>query len=172
MSETGNWSLWKLQEEGRPKKKKTWDLRDIFSVLVASKVPLVVHNGLVDLIFLYGSLYADLPAALPTFVADLEQMFPAGIYDSKYIAEFSLRTSASFLEFVFRRQYVPLLLSCPSISSANVLLVIKRRSIDNSWNTAVWLMGQVWSRDLHTFGYLDAFGQICGPKTDRIEMEP
>ena len=90
-----------LQEN---KSKSKWNLRDVYSVLLSSRIPLVLHNGMVDLIFLYQNLYADLPATLATFVADVEMKFPSGIYDTKYMAEFVSRMSASFLEFVFRKE--------------------------------------------------------------------
>ena len=80
-------------------------LRNIFADIVRSKKKVVFHNGLVDIVFLYQNLYAQLPQTLPAFLADLCEMFPNGIYDTKYIAEYIYRLTSTFLEFVFKKLY-------------------------------------------------------------------
>lgn len=65
------------------------------------KVPVVVHNGWLDLMYLYSFLYSELPKELGTFIADLDDMFKHGIYDTKYIADFEFREKASFLGYLF-----------------------------------------------------------------------
>ncbi|GAB6028962.1 Target of EGR1, member 1 (Nuclear) [Chamberlinius hualienensis] len=66
------------------------------------KKKVVVHNGFLDLLFLYQHLYTQLPPKLGVFIADLCEMFE-GIYDTKFVAEFCLQFKASYLEYMFKR---------------------------------------------------------------------
>ncbi|KAF9905661.1 Target of EGR1, member 1 (Nuclear) [Linnemannia zychae] len=78
-------------------------MRSIFKRIMTRQVPVVVHNGFLDLIFLYYSFYADLPPKLSTFLADLSDMFPGGLFDTKYISDYMTRERSSFLAYLFRK---------------------------------------------------------------------
>ncbi|KAF9148790.1 Target of EGR1, member 1 (Nuclear) [Linnemannia schmuckeri] len=78
-------------------------MRSIFKRIMTRQVPVVVHNGFLDLIFLYHSFYADLPPKLSTFLADLSDMFPGGLFDTKYISDYMTRERSSFLAYLFRK---------------------------------------------------------------------
>ncbi|KAF9203747.1 Target of EGR1, member 1 (Nuclear) [Haplosporangium sp. Z 27] len=78
-------------------------MRSIFKRIMTRQVPVVVHNGFLDLVFLYHSFYAGLPPKLATFVADLSDMFPGGLFDTKYISDYITRERSSFLAYLFRK---------------------------------------------------------------------
>ena len=65
-------------------------------------MPLVLHNGWLDLLFLYHCCYGPLPATSASLMADLVEMFPGGVYDTKAMAQFQFREDATFLQYVFR----------------------------------------------------------------------
>ncbi|KAF9111196.1 Target of EGR1, member 1 (Nuclear) [Mortierella sp. AM989] len=78
-------------------------MRSIFKRIMTRQVPVVIHNGFLDMIFLYYSFYANLPPKLSTFVADLSDMFTGGLFDTKYISDYITRERSSFLAYLFRK---------------------------------------------------------------------
>ena len=64
----------------------------------------MLHNGWLDILFLYYSCYGSLPPTSSAILADLTEMFSAGIYDTKAIAQFKFYEDATFLEYIFRKK--------------------------------------------------------------------
>ena len=88
---------------------KTLSFQGLLATILATGKPVIVHNGWLDLAFLYGHFYAPLPPSLGTLIADLDGMFAGGVYDTKAIAEYRAVEEASYLEFLFRMRQAQLL---------------------------------------------------------------
>ncbi|CAJ0585815.1 unnamed protein product, partial [Mesorhabditis spiculigera] len=84
---------------------KDCPLRRIFTTILLARKPVALHNGWLDMCFLYQQLYTPLPEKLKDFLAALSELFPpeSALIDSKYLAEYTTRMKGSFLEYVFRR---------------------------------------------------------------------
>ena len=74
----------------------------LFAHLLHRRVPIVLHNGWLDLLFLYHSFYGALPPSSASLMADVVEMFGVGVYDTKGIAQFKIMEDATHLEYVFR----------------------------------------------------------------------
>ncbi|XP_045122317.1 LOW QUALITY PROTEIN: pre-piRNA 3'-exonuclease trimmer-like [Portunus trituberculatus] len=58
----------------------------LFQVLVELQKPVVVHNGLLDLLLIYKQFHKRLPASYDLFKSEVHRLFPF-IYDTKFVAE-------------------------------------------------------------------------------------
>uniref|UniRef100_A0A9J2PAX4 C3H1-type domain-containing protein n=1 Tax=Ascaris lumbricoides TaxID=6252 RepID=A0A9J2PAX4_ASCLU len=88
----------------------TYDtLKALWEEILSASVPITLHNGIVDLAFIYQHFYSNLPETLVEFLANicdwftLDESGTPGLFDSKYLAEYSARLKASYLEYVFRK---------------------------------------------------------------------
>ena len=70
--------------------------------LLHRRVPIVLHNGWLDLLFLYHSFYGALPPPSASLMTDLVEMFSDGVYDTKGMGQFKIMEDATYLEYVFR----------------------------------------------------------------------
>mmetsp|Transcript_37222 Transcript_37222/g.60266 ORF Transcript_37222/g.60266 Transcript_37222/m.60266 type:complete len:483 (+) Transcript_37222:306-1754(+) len=75
----------KQEEEQRKKLLAKLGFRRVFKLLAASKRPIVFHNGLFDLLFLYTHFEGNLPEDVNAFKTKLHSLFPE-VYDTKVIA--------------------------------------------------------------------------------------
>lgn len=76
-------------------------LRNLFIKVLKLKKPLIVHNGLLDIMYLYHHFYCELPSNANTWILDMNEMYRGGIYDTKYICELNTDLKISFLEYLF-----------------------------------------------------------------------
>lgn len=80
--------------------KNLW--KHMMGVMRFHHVPLVLHNGLYDLMYIYHSFIGELPDSLSAFIVKVSDAFPSGIYDTRYLAE-QADFSATFLPYVFAK---------------------------------------------------------------------
>ncbi|KAI8377394.1 ribonuclease CAF1 [Radiomyces spectabilis] len=73
----------------------------ILQIIRQKQIPIVVHNGILDLMYIYQSFIADLPQALQPFIADLTEIFSGGIYDTKYLASHVTNEPKTFLAYLY-----------------------------------------------------------------------
>ena len=84
-------------------------LKDIFSSITSTSTCrksgqklVVMHNGFLDLMYLYDSLYNRLPRRLDTFISDVSSLFPS-LVDTKYVSDYVYREPVSFLAYLFHK---------------------------------------------------------------------
>jgi hypothetical protein len=59
---------------------------NVMQALTTCNKPVVGHNMLLDLAYLYHQFVGHLPPSLDEFRKQVQILFPAGIYDTKYLA--------------------------------------------------------------------------------------
>jgi len=74
----------------------------LFSILRETNIPIVLHNGILDIAFIYRSFFNELPDKLDSFISSLLGWFPT-IFDTKYLATFHMNETTSYLEYLFKK---------------------------------------------------------------------
>ena len=82
-----------------------YSIRQLFLDILDSQKPVIFHNGLIDLMFVYHHFYTALPSKHLVFAADLCEMFVGGVYDTKRIPLPDSLKLPSYLEYLFHKSY-------------------------------------------------------------------
>jgi len=84
---------------------ETADLASLINRLIESKTSIILHNGLLDLLYIYHNFIGPLPSSFASFTGQLCDLFPR-VYDTKYIADYHTEESASYLEYLYYKWYL------------------------------------------------------------------
>jgi len=76
----------RIEDEKQAKLRERLGFRRAFKSLVAAKKPLVVHNGLYDLMFMYSHLQGPLPESERQFRESFGKLFPV-VFDTKGLVQ-------------------------------------------------------------------------------------
>ncbi|KAG2228793.1 hypothetical protein INT48_003600 [Thamnidium elegans] len=88
--------------EPKPDMKLNQLWNHIIDIMRFKRIPLVLHNGLFDLMYIYHSFIGQLPHHFNVFISKVSFQFPSGIYDTRYLAE-KADFKATFLKYVFSK---------------------------------------------------------------------
>lgn len=138
----------------------------VFKLLVTLKKPIVAHNALLDLMFMYQQFYKPLPKKYTNFKDSLHQLFPT-IYDTKFLS-FELREHLSteqkwkfnslngLVEYFTEKQGKYLALGSPNINLTCKINSDKSNVTvpSTKYHTAGWdsyFAGYVFIRLIHVF---------------------
>lgn len=91
-----------LPNEAKPDMRLNQLWKHIIDIMRFKRIPLVLHNGLFDLMYIYHSFIGQLPLNFSMFISKVSLLFPSGIYDTRYLAE-KADFKATFLKYVFTK---------------------------------------------------------------------
>ncbi|KAI7873207.1 ribonuclease H-like domain-containing protein [Mucor mucedo] len=74
----------------------------IMTAMDLHNIPLILHNGLFDLVYLYHCFIGALPDTLGRFLVQITANFPSGLYDTRFMAG-KADFDATFLAYVFSK---------------------------------------------------------------------
>ncbi|KAI8369688.1 ribonuclease H-like domain-containing protein [Blakeslea trispora] len=94
--------LSETEQKERLKLSNLW--QTIISILECNTIPLIVHNGLYDIMYLYHSFIGILPNTLREFETAVSSRFTSGIYDTKHLVNvYGSEFNANFLPYLFHK---------------------------------------------------------------------
>lgn len=89
-------------KHGQPDKRLHNLWTKIMTAMDLHNIPLILHNGLFDLMYIYHCFIGKLPDMWGKFLSQITLHFPSGLYDTRFMAG-KADFDATFLAYVFSR---------------------------------------------------------------------